>query len=171
MSGIAGCCARAASGHAAAAPPTAASNSRRPMVTVIRPSRARCVRERYHATSLLSLTAPHPAGRSAVRQALAPGVTGYRHMGTLPPLRYTFDDGLNAISRQTASTAQTQLRTACLADRDNRAAQVRRQQPPARHRSTTIQRQANIASRNDRWLARNPRSSIVGCSTKGRNPR
>src|SRR5215831_4386236 len=55
------CCAFAASGHAAAAPPTAASNSRRPMVTVIRPSRARCVRERYHATSLLSLTAPHPA--------------------------------------------------------------------------------------------------------------
>src|SRR5262249_6889111 len=43
-----GCCARAASGHAAAAPPTAASNSRRPMVTVIRPSRARL---RYHATT------------------------------------------------------------------------------------------------------------------------
>src|SRR5262249_8472287 len=38
------CCARAASGHAAAAPPNAASNSRRPMVTVIRPSRARCVK-------------------------------------------------------------------------------------------------------------------------------
>src|SRR5262249_17868683 len=34
------CCARAASGHAAATP-SAASNSRRPMVTVIRPSRAR----------------------------------------------------------------------------------------------------------------------------------
>src|SRR5262249_31914860 len=32
-------------GHAAAAaPPSAASNSRRPMVTVIRPSRARCVK-------------------------------------------------------------------------------------------------------------------------------
>jgi len=40
MTGIAGCCARAASGHAAAAP-SAASNSRRPMVTVIRPSRTR----------------------------------------------------------------------------------------------------------------------------------
>ena len=38
------CCARAASGHAATAPPSAASNSRRPMVTVIRPSRARCVK-------------------------------------------------------------------------------------------------------------------------------
>jgi hypothetical protein len=38
------CCACAASGHAAAAPPRAASNSRRPMVTVIRPSRARCVK-------------------------------------------------------------------------------------------------------------------------------
>ena len=32
----------------------AASNSRRPMVTVIRPSRARCVNERYHATNVLS---------------------------------------------------------------------------------------------------------------------
>ena len=32
-----------ASGHAAAAPPSAASNCRRPMVTVIHPSRARCV--------------------------------------------------------------------------------------------------------------------------------
>src|SRR5262249_20159771 len=37
-----GCCALAASGHAAA-PPSATINSRRPMVTVIRPSRARCV--------------------------------------------------------------------------------------------------------------------------------
>src|SRR5262249_15106193 len=35
-----GCCARAASGQAAA-PPSAASNSRRPMVTIMRPSRAR----------------------------------------------------------------------------------------------------------------------------------
>src|SRR5262249_51698770 len=35
--------ARAASGHAAAAPPSATNNSRRLMVTVIRPSRARCV--------------------------------------------------------------------------------------------------------------------------------
>jgi hypothetical protein len=34
-------CARAASGHATAALPSAASNSRRPMVTVMRPSRAR----------------------------------------------------------------------------------------------------------------------------------
>src|SRR5215472_16819879 len=33
-----------ASGHAAAAPLSAASNSRRPMVTAMRPSRARCVR-------------------------------------------------------------------------------------------------------------------------------
>src|SRR5262245_46512440 len=40
-----GCCARAMSGHAAAAPPpSATNNSRRPMVTVIRPSRARCVK-------------------------------------------------------------------------------------------------------------------------------
>jgi hypothetical protein len=44
MIGI-GCCTCAASGHAAALPSTA-SNSRRPMVTVIRPSRARCVKGR-----------------------------------------------------------------------------------------------------------------------------
>jgi len=44
ITGIAGCCARAANGHAAAAPPSAASNSRRPMVTVIRPSREGCVK-------------------------------------------------------------------------------------------------------------------------------
>src|SRR6516225_8035150 len=42
--GIGCCCARAASGHATAAPPSAPSNSRRPRVTVIRPSRARCVK-------------------------------------------------------------------------------------------------------------------------------
>src|SRR5262249_42906755 len=42
ITGIAACCARAASGQAAA-PPSAARNSRRPMVTVIRSSRARCV--------------------------------------------------------------------------------------------------------------------------------
>src|SRR5262249_49119969 len=46
ITGIAACCARAMSGHAATAPPSAASNSRRPMVTVIRPSRARCVKEK-----------------------------------------------------------------------------------------------------------------------------
>src|SRR5262249_22040071 len=50
---LACCCARAASGHAAG-PPSAASNSRRPMVTVIRPSRARCVRGGYHGTSVQS---------------------------------------------------------------------------------------------------------------------
>jgi hypothetical protein len=38
VTGIAACCARAASGRAVATPPSAASNSRRPMVTVIRPS-------------------------------------------------------------------------------------------------------------------------------------
>jgi hypothetical protein len=47
MTGIAGCCARATSGQATAAPPRAAINSRRPMVTVIRPSRARCVNRSY----------------------------------------------------------------------------------------------------------------------------
>src|SRR5262249_34339912 len=43
ITGIAGCWACAVSGHAAA-PLSAASNSRRPMVTVMRPSRARCVK-------------------------------------------------------------------------------------------------------------------------------
>ena len=43
-------------GHAAAAPPSAASNSRRPMVTVIRPSRARCVKGRIprHARAVFT---------------------------------------------------------------------------------------------------------------------
>ena len=44
ITGTAACCARAASGHSAA-PPSEASNSRRPMVTVIRPSRERCVKQ------------------------------------------------------------------------------------------------------------------------------
>ena len=35
ITGIAGCCARAASGHAAAAPPSSVMNSRRPMKAVI----------------------------------------------------------------------------------------------------------------------------------------
>ena len=35
ITGIAGCCARAASGHAAAAPPRSVMNSRRPMKAVI----------------------------------------------------------------------------------------------------------------------------------------
>jgi hypothetical protein len=58
--GIAACCARAASGHAAAALPSATSNSRRPMVTVMRPSRARCVKRRI------------PRGRPAGRTLLSP---------------------------------------------------------------------------------------------------
>src|SRR5215469_9130544 len=61
ITGIAGCCARAASGHAAAAPPRAASNSRRPMVTVIRPSRARCVNGTIPRHKRAVLTARHSA--------------------------------------------------------------------------------------------------------------
>src|SRR5215510_7367890 len=49
------------SGHAAAALPSAASNSRRPMVTVIRPSRARCVEGRIPRHERAVLTARHPA--------------------------------------------------------------------------------------------------------------
>jgi len=64
--GIAGCCARTASGHAAAAPPSAASNSRRPMVTVIRASRARCVKRTIprHERAVLN-SAATGAGRHA----------------------------------------------------------------------------------------------------------
>src|SRR5215471_10099491 len=59
---ILGCsCARAASGHAAAAPPSATSNSRRPMVTVIHPSRARCVGNDTTPPACCPLTVRHPA--------------------------------------------------------------------------------------------------------------
>src|SRR5262245_29462114 len=65
--GIAACCACAAIGHAALAPPSAASNSRLPMVTVIRPSRARCVKGRIprHERAVLTAWPPAWAGRHA----------------------------------------------------------------------------------------------------------
>src|SRR5262249_17258006 len=53
--GTLGCCARAATGHAIAAPPSAASNSRRPMVTVMRPSRARCVKVTIRAPDVVGI--------------------------------------------------------------------------------------------------------------------
>src|SRR6516165_217238 len=81
-----GCCVRAASGHAAAAPPSAASNSRRAMVTLIRPSRARCVRERYHATSVLSLTARTRACAPADRRS--PRGSSSVQGGQFPALMY-----------------------------------------------------------------------------------
>ena len=58
------CCARAASGHAVAAPPSATSKSRRPMVTVMRPSRARCVKGRIprHERAVPNSAAPGGAG-------------------------------------------------------------------------------------------------------------
>src|SRR5262249_8110636 len=62
------CCARAPSGHATTAPPSATSNSRRPMVTVIRPSRARCVEGTIPRHECAVLTARHPA-----RAGRAPG--------------------------------------------------------------------------------------------------
>src|SRR5262249_38656042 len=76
ITGIAGCCARAARGQAAAAPPSAASNSRRPMVTVMRPSRARCVREGYHAIGVLSLTARRKLLNGAFRNHCIEIVSG-----------------------------------------------------------------------------------------------
>src|SRR5262249_19252784 len=69
--GNADCCARAASGHAAAAPPSAASNSRRLMVTVMRPSRARGLMQRYHATSALSYNGAAPAGQGRLDLAIS----------------------------------------------------------------------------------------------------
>src|SRR5262249_52124326 len=61
--GIAGCCARAVSGHAPTALPSAASNSRRPMVTVIRPSRARCVKDNDTTPRACSLHGATGSGR------------------------------------------------------------------------------------------------------------
>ena len=53
ITGIAVCCARAASGHAAA-PPSAAINSRRPMMTGMVTLRGGFAQEAYHAESMRS---------------------------------------------------------------------------------------------------------------------
>src|SRR5262249_45193343 len=73
---FAACWARAASGHAATAPPRAASNSRRPMVTVIRPSRARCVKQTIarHQRAVFTfkehrMLPPFTGGHSQAREA------------------------------------------------------------------------------------------------------
>src|SRR5262249_4476513 len=52
------------------------------MVTVMRPSRARCVRERYHATNVLSLTARHPARAEARPSQRPPGLKFMRRKRT-----------------------------------------------------------------------------------------
>src|SRR6516165_6413476 len=65
-----GCCARAASGHAAAAPPSAASNSRRPMVPVMRPSRARCVNATIPCHERTVFTPSEPTSPLRSRPAL-----------------------------------------------------------------------------------------------------
>ena len=61
---------RVASGHAVAALPSTASNSRRPMVTVIRPSRARCVMETIprHERAVLSGTRRGRGGTPSTRR-------------------------------------------------------------------------------------------------------
>jgi hypothetical protein len=61
------CCACATSGHVATAPPSAASNSRRPIVTVIRPSRARCVKATipHHECAVLTAWPQARVGRRA----------------------------------------------------------------------------------------------------------
>src|SRR5262249_6904058 len=93
--GVFDCCARAASGHAAAAPPSAASNFRRPMVTVIRPSSARCVNATIPRNERAVLTAWPPArsGRARRaqaaterRQALEPGATRPGHQRRRDPM-------------------------------------------------------------------------------------
>src|SRR5262249_30313416 len=63
-----GRCAGAASGKDTAAPKGVASNSRRPMVTVIRPSRTRCAKGRIPRCERAVLTASTRRGRSG-RQA------------------------------------------------------------------------------------------------------
>src|SRR5262249_9293215 len=87
------CCARAASGHATAAPPSAASNSRRPMVTVIRPSRARCVNGRIprHGRAVLQfkegrmLVLSSASGSEAVRLRTSKCFPGCPRKRTSPP--------------------------------------------------------------------------------------
>src|SRR5262245_12065473 len=66
--------ARVPRGHAAAAPPSAASNSRRPMVTVIRPSRARCVEGRISRHKLAVLA--FKEGRMLVASTSVAGRSG-----------------------------------------------------------------------------------------------
>src|SRR6516165_11378003 len=86
---IADCCAHAASGHAAAAPPSAASNSRRLMVTVIRPSRARCVKTTIprHERAVLTAWPPARARRASAstdrRPSHAPAC--FQQLSALPP--------------------------------------------------------------------------------------
>src|SRR5262249_53443305 len=91
---IACCCARAASGHAAAAPPSAASNSRRPMVTVIRPSRARCVKERIPRHERAVLTARYPARAERMPgtgcNGAPPGLIS-RNLFSAAPLHFLLD--------------------------------------------------------------------------------
>ena len=66
-----GSCADAASGASAAAPPSATSNSRRPMVTVIRPSLARRVSGTIprHERAVLRGTQGERGARLAQRSA------------------------------------------------------------------------------------------------------
>src|SRR5262249_52832809 len=91
------CCARAVSGHAAAAPPSAASNSRRPMVTVIRPSRARCVEGRIPRRERAVLTARHPWRRGRTSAQRSARFTSSRSGETMCG-RAVFSEGVAARS-------------------------------------------------------------------------
>jgi hypothetical protein len=79
------CCARAASGHAAA-PPSATSNFRRPMVTVIRPSRARRVKETI------------PRHERAVPNSAAPGTAELvSYLSIVSHIRTQLRDGFPSV--------------------------------------------------------------------------
>jgi len=86
---------RADSGHATAAPPSATSNSRRPMVTVIRPSRARCVKETI------------PRHERAVPNSAAPKVGG-------PPLNCAIYDAGGPLPRLLRLATRTNRRVRAL---------------------------------------------------------
>src|SRR5215831_8360582 len=94
-----GCGARAASGHVAAAPPSATSNSRRPMVTVIRPSRARCVKDDTTppACSLHVREGGDAAGfRFGPSMTVVGGVGGF---GEIPGLHCSNEHGNRSVCR------------------------------------------------------------------------
>ena len=99
ITGIFGCCACAASGHAAA-PPSATSNSRRPMVTVIRPSRARCVKGTI------------PRRERAVPNSAAPDADG-THAGHKPQRSAAWPEGSGLDFKSLFSAAPVHLSRTC----------------------------------------------------------
>ena len=96
----------------ATTPPSAASNSRRPMVTVIRPSRARCVKATIPRHERAVLTARHPAraGRLDFKRFIFGRVVGrallnagFDRMSALEATR-TRRDGRNDVNDPSATS-------------------------------------------------------------------